>query len=99
MLQQMSSGTNFSALQKNLQLAYSSNLDDQRVAAENLAKILEKTSFEAISFGPLAHALCRLLPSPDIDVAANAAKARCPERRSRVVQPLRVERPRVGVPR
>eukprot|EP00605_Chrysophyceae_sp_TOSAG23-4_P002961 GSChrysophyteH1.ASY1.ANO1.3263.1 assembled CDS len=75
MLQQMSSGTNFSALQKNLQLAYSSNLDDQRVAAENLAKILEKTSFEAISFGPLAHALCRLLPSPDIDVAANAAKA------------------------
>jgi hypothetical protein len=71
----MQSGTSFSALQKNLQLAYSTNVDDQMVAAENLAKLVETTTFPAVSFGPLAHALCRLLPSPSIDVASYAGKA------------------------
>ncbi len=56
------SGT-FSHLQHLLQLAYSDDQEDQQKAAVNLSRLIEGTVFPAVSFGPLAHALCRLLPS------------------------------------
>ena len=57
------SSSSFSALQHLLQLSYSDNAEDQQKAAVNLAKLVEGTVFPAVSFGPLAHALCRLAPS------------------------------------
>lgn len=53
----------FSQLQHLLQLSYSDKPDEQQKAAVNLAKLVEGTVFPAVSFGPLAHALCRLVPS------------------------------------
>lgn len=35
----------------------------QQKAAIALAKTVEGTVFPAVSFGPLAHAICRLIPS------------------------------------
>jgi hypothetical protein len=37
--------------------------EEQQRAAIALAKAVEGTVFPAVSFGPLAHALCRLVPS------------------------------------
>lgn len=56
-------GSHFSQLQHLLQLSYSENTEDQQKAAVNLSKLVEETIFPAVSFGPLAHALCRLIPS------------------------------------
>jgi hypothetical protein len=53
----------FSHLQHLLHLSYSDKTEDQQKAAVNLAKLVEGTVFPAVSFGPLAHALCRLVPS------------------------------------
>jgi hypothetical protein len=71
----LSEGNSFSALQKNLELAYSNNVDDQEVAAMNLAKLVGSTMVPTVSFAPLAHALCKLLPSPNMNVAKYAASA------------------------
>ena len=59
---QEGSGT-FSNLQHLLQLSYSENPEEQQNAAVNLSHLVEGTVFPAVSFGPLAHALCRLVPS------------------------------------
>jgi hypothetical protein len=56
-------GTSFSSLQNLLKQAYSENPDDQQKAAISLAKAVEGTVFPAVSFGPLAHAICKLIPS------------------------------------
>jgi len=73
----MSDGNNktFSALQHLLTLAYSTEDEDQEVAARDLAKLVEGVSFPSVSFGPLAHALCRLVSSSNLDVATYAARA------------------------
>lgn len=69
-----SSGT-FSTLQHLLQLSYSDSAEDQQKAAIDLSRLVEGTVFPAVSFGPLAHALCRLVPSQNRTVASYAAKA------------------------
>lgn len=66
---------NFSALQHLLQLSYSDNPEEQQKAAIELAKLVEGTVFPAVSFGPLAHALCRLVPSQNRTVASYSARA------------------------
>ena len=53
----------FSTLQHLLQLSYSENSEDQQKAAIELARLIEGTVFPAVSFGPLVHALSRLIPS------------------------------------
>eukprot|EP01035_Chromulina_nebulosa_P021732 gene21732-28125_t len=65
----------FSHLQHLLQLAYSDEPEDQQNAAVNLSRLIEGTVFPAVSFGPLAHALCRLLPSQNRTVCSYAARA------------------------
>ena len=55
----------FSQLQHLLRLAHSDNVDDQQKAAVNLAKLVEGNVFPVVSFGPLAHSLCKLVPSPN----------------------------------
>ena len=57
------SSSSFSALQNLLKLSYSENPDDQQRAAISLAKAVDGTFFPAVSFGPLSHAICRLIPS------------------------------------
>jgi hypothetical protein len=69
------SSSSFSALQHLLQLSYSENTEDQQRAAVDLAKLVDGTVFPAVSFGPLAHALCRLVPSSNKTVASYSAKA------------------------
>ncbi len=73
----MSSGSNksFSTLQHLLQLAYSGEEDEQEMAARELAKLVEGVSFPSVSFGPLVHALCRLVSSANLDVTIHAARA------------------------
>jgi hypothetical protein len=72
----MEHGTStFSTLQYLLQLAYSEKSEDQQKAAIDLARIVDGTVFPAVSFGPLAHALCKLIASTDRVVASNSAKA------------------------
>jgi len=73
----MSDGNNktFSALQHLLTLAYSAEDEDQEVAARDLAKLVEGVTFPSVSFGPLAHALCRLVSSSNLDVTTHAARA------------------------
>lgn len=44
-------------------------------AAVDLAKLVEGTVFPAVSFGPISHALCRLVPSKNRTVASYSAKA------------------------
>lgn len=68
------SGT-FSNLQHLLKLSYSENHEDQQKAAMDLAKLVDGTVFPAVSFGPLAHALCRLVPSTSRTVATYSARA------------------------
>lgn len=54
---------NFSTLQHLLQLAYSEDAEKQQKSAMELAKLVDGTPFPAVSFGPLTHALCKLVPS------------------------------------
>eukprot|EP00596_Hydrurales_sp_CCMP1899_P000893 CAMPEP_0119043022 /NCGR_PEP_ID=MMETSP1177-20130426/16353_1 /TAXON_ID=2985 /ORGANISM="Ochromonas sp, Strain CCMP1899" /LENGTH=300 /DNA_ID=CAMNT_0007010187 /DNA_START=188 /DNA_END=1087 /DNA_ORIENTATION=- len=69
-------GASFSTLQHLLQLSYSENPEDQQKAAVDLARLVESTViFPAVSFGPLAHALCRLIPNKNRTVASYSAKA------------------------
>ena len=70
-----SSGASFSTLQHLLQLSYSENPEEQQKAAVDLARLVEGTVFPAVSFGPLAHALCRLVPSSNRTVASYSARA------------------------
>lgn len=66
----------FSTLQHLLQLSYSENPEEQQKAAVDLARLVEGTViFPAVSFGPLAHALCRLMPNKNRTVASYSAKA------------------------
>lgn len=65
----------FSTLQHLLQLAYSENPEDQQKAAVDLSKLVNGTVFPAVSFGPLAHALCRLVPSNNRTVSSYSARA------------------------
>lgn len=65
----------YSNLQHLLQLANSSSLEDQQKAAIDLAKLVDGTLFPSGSFGPLAHVLCKLVPSTDRTVAMYSAKA------------------------
>ncbi len=57
--------SSYSHLQHLLQLAHSEAKEDQQRAALSLARFVEGSVFPAVSFGPLAHALCRLVPSTD----------------------------------
>eukprot|EP01039_Chlorochromonas_danica_P011686 gene11686-13114_t len=68
-------GSSFSALQHLLKLSYSENPEDQQKAAVELAKLVDGAVFPAVSFGPLAHALCRLIPSSNRTVSSYAARA------------------------
>lgn len=82
-----STGTNFSQLQHLLQLSYSENPDDQQKvtllltphpllqAAIDMVRLVEGTVFPAVSFGPISHALCRLVPSTNRTVASYSARA------------------------
>lgn len=65
----------FSTLQHLLKLSYSENAEDQQKAAIDLARIVDGTVFPAVSFGPLAHALCRLIPSSNRTVSSYSARA------------------------
>ena len=66
----------FATLQHLLRLSYSDNPEEQQKAAVDLARLVEKTTiFPAASFGPLAHALCRLMPNKNRTVASYSAKA------------------------
>jgi len=67
--------SSFSALQHLLQLSYSESPEDQQRAAVDLARFAEGTVFPAVSFGPLTHALCRLVPSSNRTVASYSARA------------------------
>ncbi len=69
------SSSSFSTLQHLLKLSYSENTEDQQKAAVDLAKLVDGTVFPAVSFGPLAHALCRLVPSSNRTVASYSARA------------------------
>ena len=70
------SGANFSMLQQLLQLSYSDDPEDQQKAAVDLARLVEGTViFPAVSFGPLAHALCRLIPNKNRTVSSYSSKA------------------------
>ncbi len=40
-----------------------------------LARLVEGTVFPAVSFGPISHALCRLIPNKNRTVASYAARA------------------------
>eukprot|EP01036_Dinobryon_divergens_P024210 gene24211-32640_t len=68
-------GSTFSNLQYLLQLSYSPHPEDQQKAAVELARLVDGTVFPAVSFGPLAHALCKLIPSSNRTVASYSAKA------------------------
>eukprot|EP01038_Epipyxis_sp_PR26KG_P011343 gene11343-15208_t len=68
-------GSSFSTIQHLLQLSYSDNPEEQQRAAVDLAKLVDGTVFPAVSFGPLAHALCRLVPSSNRTVASYSARA------------------------
>lgn len=65
----------FSQLQHLLQLSYSDKIEDQQKTAMELSKLVETTVFPVVSFGPLSHALCRLLPSSNRTVSSYSARA------------------------
>ena len=65
----------FSTLQHLLQLSYSEAPEDQQKSAIELARLIEGTVFPAVSFGPLAHALSRLVPSKNRTVSSYSSKA------------------------
>ena len=59
-----------------LQLSYSTNPEDQQRAAIDMAHLVEGSSvFPAVSFGPISHALCKLVPSTNRTVASYSARA------------------------
>eukprot|EP01031_Cornospumella_fuschlensis_P040285 gene40285-49085_t len=68
-------GSSFSTLQHLLKLSYSESAEDQQKAAIELSKLVDGTVFPAVSFGPLAHALCRLVPSSNRTVSSYSARA------------------------
>mmetsp|Transcript_6725 Transcript_6725/g.8338 ORF Transcript_6725/g.8338 Transcript_6725/m.8338 type:complete len:338 (-) Transcript_6725:701-1714(-) len=68
-------GAHISTLQHLLKIAHSTQISDQQKAALELSKLVEGTVFPAVSFGPLAHALCRLVPSEQQSVAYHSARA------------------------
>lgn len=72
---QTTTGSSFSALQHLLKLSYSENPEDQQKAAVELAKLVDGAVFPAVSFGPLAHAICKLVPSANRTVSSYAARA------------------------
>ena len=43
--------------------------------ALDLSKLVQGTVFPVVSFGPLAHALCRLIPSTKRTVSSYASRA------------------------
>jgi len=45
------------------------------LVALDLSKLVQGTVFPAVSFGPLAHALCKLIPSTNRTVSSYAARA------------------------
>lgn len=45
------------------------------IIALDLSKLVQGTVFPAVSFGPLSHALCRLIPSTNRTVSSYAARA------------------------
>lgn len=66
----------FSELQHLLQLSYSTKSEDQQRAAIDMAHLVEGASvFPAVSFGPISHALCKLVPSTNRTVASYSARA------------------------
>jgi hypothetical protein len=65
----------FSHLQHLLQLAYSDDIAQLQTASIELSRLVEGTVFPAVSFGPLAHALCRLVPNPNRTVSSYAGRA------------------------
>lgn len=64
-----------STLQHLLTLAISENPEDQQKAAVDLAKLVNGSVFPAYSYGPLSHALCKLIPSNNRTVASYSARA------------------------
>lgn len=64
-----------SQLQGVLKLAHSQELADQQQAAIELAALITKAPLPALSFAPVAHALCKLLPSASRTTAFYAARA------------------------
>ncbi len=63
-------------LQWVLQMAHSVEPADQQKAAMELNSMIEGTTrFPLVSFAPMAHSLCRLLPSQDQTVVHYAARA------------------------
>lgn len=64
-----------SQLQHLLQLSISDNPEDQQKAAVDLAKLVNGSVFPAYSYGPLSHALCKLIPSHNRTVASYSARA------------------------
>lgn len=66
----------FSQLQHLLKMSYSENPEDLQQAAIDMAHLVEgATVFPAVSFGPISHALCRLVPSSNRTVASYSARA------------------------
>jgi hypothetical protein len=70
-----SEGSTFSNLQHLLQLSYSDDGENQQLAAIELSKLVEDTIFPAVSFGPLVHALCKLVPNTNRTTSSFAARA------------------------
>ena len=64
-----------STLQHLLTLSISENPEDQQKAAVDLAKLVNGSVFPAYSYGPLSHALCKLIPSNNRTVASYSARA------------------------
>lgn len=62
-------------MQQLLELAYSEDPAKQQKSAMDLAKLVDGAPFPAVSFGPLTHALCRLVPSQNRSVTSYAARA------------------------
>uniref|UniRef100_A0A7S2S7X2 Armadillo repeat-containing protein 8 n=1 Tax=Rhizochromulina marina TaxID=1034831 RepID=A0A7S2S7X2_9STRA len=71
----LEAGRHVSTLQHLLKLSHSTDLGEQQKAALELSRLVETTVFPAVSFGPLAHALCRLVPNENRNVAAHSARA------------------------
>jgi hypothetical protein len=63
-----------SKLQQLLKLSHSENHSDQQEAVIELSKFVDGTPIAVDSFAPLAHALCRLLPSRNRTVASYSAR-------------------------
>lgn len=64
-----------SKLQILLRAAHSNDVMEQQQAALNLSLLVEGTLFPVVSYGPLVHALCRLVPSSDRTTVRYAARA------------------------